>query len=391
MKKERLLFICSKKPFPVQDGGAIRTMQMYRMLCEYYEVDMIFSCNDKSTYTEIPDKKLGIHSSKGFFLPKWKSIVQAIYSVFSRKPMQCAYFYNSDMHKYINDCIDNYKYVFCNNIRTAQYVNNQTKCNKIIDFVDAISMNYIGAASKRKFPVNLVYKDEAKRLLNSEIRLCTEFDKTLIISDVDAEYIYGRSKCSIKEISVIPNSVEIPEESISQSDDNNIVFIGSMFYEPNIVAVTTFAKYIFPKIIERKPNAKFFIVGNRPSDSVQRLAGDNIIVTGFVQDPKKYLKISNVVVAPMYSGAGVQNKILEAMSLGCCVVTTTIGAEGLGDIKNEKEIIIEDNYSNMAESIINLLEDKDKRTNMGLAAKKYVSNQFSYNRVLQIFRKVIIE
>ena len=385
IKKGRVLFICSKKPFPVQDGGAIRTMQMYRMLSQLYDVDMLFSCNDKLSYLDIPNKELEISKCRGFFLPKWKSVLQVLLTVFSKTPLQCAYFYNKKMAKYIAEHIRKYDIVFCNNIRTAAYVYKNEYCEKFIDFVDAISMNYKGASKKHKFPLNLLYREESKRLLNFETKLINSFNKSFIISDIDANYIRNNSKSKVGQCIVIPNSVIIPEESITQTNENNIVFVGSMFYDPNIIAVTTFAKKVFPLITEKVPNVKFYIVGNRPSAKVRNLACENIEVTGFVEDPKKYLRLSNIVVAPMYSGAGVQNKILEAMSLGCCVVTTSIGAEGLVKIENGKEIIIQDDYTKMADVIIELLSDKARRKKIGDDAKCYIVNNLSFNRIAKIF------
>ncbi len=389
--KKRILFICSKKPFPVQDGGAIRTMQMYWMLSRHFDIDLIYSCSNKTECGTEPDISLGIKSQKGFYLPKWKSLLQTGGSLFSIIPLQCAYFFNREMAKFIKSNLHNYDYIFCNNIRTALYIVNDSSCTRFIDFVDAISMNYQGAALKHSFPLNLLYREEAKRLLRMEIKLSNLFDKAFIISEVDSNYIKRHSHSLYKEIAIIPNSVDIPEESIIQSNDYNIVFVGSMFYEPNIIAVTTFAKNVFPLILNKIPTAKFYIVGNRPAKKVKRLATDNIIVTGFVKDPKEYLRISNIVVAPMYSGAGVQNKILEAMSMGCCVVTTTIGSEGLGNIVNGQEITIEDQYDKMASSIIRLLTNKHDRQMMGLMAKNYVKNNFSFSKVFSVFEQIINE
>ncbi len=389
--KKRMLFISSKKPFPVQDGASIRTMQMFRMLSQFYDIDLIYVCSDREGADITSMQSLNIQSCKGFYLPKWKSLIQTGCALFSKKPLQCAYFFSKKMDKYVRSHIDNYDYVFCNNIRTASYVINKSECLRWIDFVDAISMNYQGAASKHGFPMKLIYKEEAHRLLNMEIMLTTAFDKALIISDVDSDYIRQHSPSHIKGITVVPNSVEVPNESIVQSDGFNIVFVGSMFYDPNIVAVSIFAKNIFPLILKKYPDAKFYIVGNRPAEKVKKLACENIIVTGFVNDPKDYLRQSNIVVAPMYSGAGVQNKILEAMSMGCCVVTTPIGAEGLGPVVNGREIIIEDSYEKMAEEIIRLFSDKQLRQELGRNAKIYVTNKFSFNKVFQDFTEKVID
>ncbi len=366
-------------------------MQMYWMLSRYFDIDLIYSCSNKTECGTEPEISLGIKSQKGFYLPKWKSLLQTGFSLFSKIPLQCAYFFNPEMSKYIKSNLRNYDYVFCNNIRTALYVVNDSSCSRYIDFVDAISMNYSGTAIKHSFPLNLLYREEAKRLLRLEIKLSNLFDKAFIISDVDSNYIKRHSNLLNKEIVIVPNSVDIPKESIVQSNDFNIVFVGSMFYEPNIIAVTTFAKNVFPLILKKIPTAKFYIVGNRPAEKVKKLANDNIIVTGFVEDPKKYLHISNIVVAPMYSGAGVQNKILEAMSMGCCVVTTTIGAEGLGNIVNGQEVTIEDKYDKMASTITRLLTNRPERQRMGLMAKNYVKNNFSFNKVLSIFEQIINE
>lgn len=389
-KKKKMLFISSKKPFPIQDGAAIRTMQMYRMLSEFFDIDMVYCSNDKQACNVIPENTFNIKRCNSFYVPKWKSLIQTAIALFSKTPLQCAYFFSKKMDKFIKSRIDSYDYVFCNNLRTSIYVLKGAKCDRWIDFVDAISMNYNGAASKKHFPINLLYKEESRRLLNMEIRIASNFNKALIISDIDLGYINSHSANIADKIMVVPNSVEIPDESIHQYNNHNIVFVGSMFYEPNIIAVTTFAKKIFPLIVNKLPNAKFYIVGNRPADKVKKLASDNIIVTGFVNDPKEYLRRSNIVVAPMFSGAGVQNKILEAMSMGCCVVTTTIGAEGLGSISNGQEIIIKDNYGEMAFEIIRLLSNRQERQVIGARAKDYVMNNFSYNKVFQTFTERVI-
>lgn len=181
-----------------------------------------------------------------------------------------------------------------------------------------------------------------------------------------------------KKIYVVGNSVDIPDDSrISQHNNNDtIMFIGKMSYNPNIVAVTFFVTQVFPTLRLRFPRLKFVIVGANPDVRVQKLANnENVIVTGFVDSIEPYLQRAAIVVAPMLTGAGVQNKIIQAMSYACCILTTSIGAEGLNIMNNEVAIV--DDAKEMIERITFLLRNRNERCLMGTNARQYVINNLS--------------
>ena len=157
---------------------------------------------------------------------------------------------------------------------------------------------------------------------------------------------------------------------------NNIIFVGKMSYEPNVVAVTFFSTKIFPVLKNKFPNLKFKIVGANPDPRVSKLSSYNgIEVTGFVKSIEPYFQESTIVIAPMLTGAGIQNKIIQAMSYGCCVATTPIGAEGL-NIENN-EIAIYNSEDEWVNGIEKLLSDRNKRKNMGFLAIDYVRKNLS--------------
>ncbi|MCM1139464.1 MAG: glycosyltransferase family 4 protein [Muribaculum sp.] len=171
--------------------------------------------------------------------------------------------------------------------------------------------------------------------------------------------------------------VEIPDESlVSQHDEDNVIsFMGKMDTEPNVIAVNYFAHQIFPKLKEKFPNLKFKIVGSHP-ERIQFLSEiHDIKVTGFVDSLEPYYQSSTIVVAPMLTGAGIQNKIIQGMSYGCCVATTTIGAEGL--TINNNEIAIIDGTDKWIETISYLLQNRQSRIDMGIKAREYVRNNLS--------------
>lgn len=184
----------------------------------------------------------------------------------------------------------------------------------------------------------------------------------------------------------VGNMVEIPDEqSIAcHTNENQLIFVGKMSYEPNIIAVNYFAKKIFPKLRLLYPNIRFTIVGTNPDKKVLRLSEiDGIYVTGFVESISPFFQKSTIVVAPMLTGAGIQNKIIQAMSYGCCVATTSIGAEGL-NITN-KEIAIFNNENEWVDGIQRLLSSQTIRHEMGIRAREYIKNNLSYEAISNQF------
>lgn len=181
-----------------------------------------------------------------------------------------------------------------------------------------------------------------------------------------------------KDVYVVGNKVDIPADILTSKHENEgiLLFVGKMDYEPNVIAVTTFAERVLPRLLVIYPNLQFQIVGAHPDKRVQRLANNvNIQVTGFVDSLEPYFQRATIVIAPMLTGAGIQNKIIQAMSYGCCVVTTSIGAEGLTIIHNE--IAVWDDEDEMVNGLTMLLSNREKRMETGKAARQYVIDNLS--------------
>lgn len=194
----------------------------------------------------------------------------------------------------------------------------------------------------------------------------------------------------MSEIVVINNYVDIPPESkVCQHLNNNVIlFLGKMDYEPNVTAVTYFANEIFPQLKNKHPYLEFQIVGAHPSKEVVSLGTrEGINVTGYVESTEPYFQNSAIVIAPMLSGAGVQNKIIQAMAYGCCVATTTIGAEGL--ILKGSDLAILNGDNEWINGIEKLLSDRKLRLRYGNLGRETIKSTLSKEIVFKQFCKMI--
>lgn len=139
---------------------------------------------------------------------------------------------------------------------------------------------------------------------------------------------------------------------IGFSDRKGLLFVGGFMHVPNVDAVHWFAENVLPRILEHLPEIVFTVVGSNPPGEISQLASDHIHITGRVSDEALMQHYCNtrLVVAPLRFGAGVKGKIVEAMHHGVPTVTTTVGAEGIGDA--DRALFIADDATTFAKTVV---------------------------------------
>jgi glycosyltransferase involved in cell wall biosynthesis len=229
------------------------------------------------------------------------------------------------------------------------------------------------------------------RLRTVERNALGYFDSTITVGKKDYEILKGLLPG--KSITLIPNGVDtdyfyrLPKED---SEGPIIIFFGKMTTPPNIEAVMYFYHDIFPILKEKITDLHFYIVGESPPDRIKRLSTDrDIIVTGYVDDIRKYVAKADVVICPMIIGGGIKNKILEAMSMGRAVVSTSLGAEGV-DVTNGENILISDSPVEFAESIDNLIRDKGLRDRITNNARELINGRYSWEICAKKYEQLYI-
>lgn len=185
---KKCLFISSRPLFPIIGGDQIRTVQQLDLLTERFNVDVIYLSPNAV------DEEIGSHNPRigkewRFQSGRLRNYLQALRFLFNRLPIQVNYYFDRRMYRKISDIIDDYDAVFCNNIRTAEYVRKRVGIVKYIDFVDAISMNYEKAKEEAWGLKKLIYAIDYARCRNYEQECISAFDSCAVISEVDNNYL----------------------------------------------------------------------------------------------------------------------------------------------------------------------------------------------------------
>ena len=160
-----------------------------------------------------------------------------------------------------------------------------------------------------------------------------------------------------------------------------LLFIGNFDYTPNAEAARYLVRDIFPKIRAASPMATLQIVGRNPPSEILNCPG--VIATGFVEDIASCYRSAQVFVCPLLSGAGVKNKVLEALSSGLPVVTTSLGIDGIEYIKADRHYLLADDPRVFVQRVVAILEDEGLRKSLGQEARAVVTQHHGWSPIVE--------
>lgn len=367
----RALYITHKEVFPVAGGDQVRMSQMLSMLADHHEVDLL-SLTHSRTVPSQSEFEPRLCGETVMYVPRWKRYLRASRTLVNTLPEFVNHYADGRIADYVRDHGADYDVILCGSAAMARFAPAGHPGVRL-DITDSLAMNYHNAALSHGGLRRAWLESESRRMLRYERECRNRFPKVAYISEVDRAYAACRPERSV----IVGNYVDIPPtdqccaHALAARD---ISFIGRMDYEPNIAAVSHFADLWQNGLDKVAP--KFHIVGGFVTPRVSELGRINgISVDGFVPSLTPVFRDSALIVAPMLSGSGIQNKILQALAHGCCVVTTPIGAEGL-DAESGAFVVALPGKS-FADAVTELLAAPDDRRRIGQRAREYAVAHFS--------------
>ena len=200
-------------------------------------------------------------------------------------------------------------------------------------------------------PLSIIYKLEAARMKQYETTIFEKFDHHTVISEQDRNHINVANK---RKIVVVRNGIDVEYFAPGEGRKNyDIGFVGNMGYPPNVDAAEYLINTLKPHLTDE---LRYLIAGARPDKRVKLLAGKNVTISGWIDDIRDAYDSCKLFVAPLWSGTGQQNKILEAMSMGIPCVTSSAVNNAIG-AKHNSEIMVADSLDEFRSCIDRLLND----------------------------------
>ena len=380
----KIFVLLHRIPYPLEKGDKLRAFNQIKQLAKHNEI-VLCALNDNPKVSE-QDAFRALQpycQSVNFIkITKPQILLGLIRAFFKGLPLQCGYFYNRKAAKRINKLVAKHKpdMLYGQLLRVAEYIRHKD-LSKALDYQDIFSYGMKRRADIASFVTRPIFNMEFRRLKRYEAAIFEDFDVRTIISEPDRDLFPHEHR---NEILVIPNGVDHdyfkPQEREKQYD---LVFTGNMSYPPNVNAVDYLANEILPIVWKTLPDVKLYIAGATPDPKVKKVASDHIIVSGWLDDIRNAYAQSRVFIAPMRIGTGLQNKLLEAMSMRLPAITSPLANASLG-AKPDEEILVGSNAEELAQHIITLLTDTQKAEQIAQAGYNFTNRVYDWDKTTEL-------
>lgn len=390
-ERSAILFVTDKFPWPLDDGGQIRTYQILSSLSARFPVVLLstYSLASGSKQT-IPNLEVEIVQFPRRRSP-WMSPVHILQAFLTKRPYPLPKNFSSGILDEICRRVKDGRVgaIHFNHLDAAQYVHwlgdLERRVKIVFDTHNVLTSVYHSLARSE---VNWFYKT-CFRIQKRKMRLYEEAvmrkcDRIVVCSEVERDLLHS---WGVRNCVVVHNGVDTsffsPEviQGPKREGPPHLVFTGAMDYFPNAEGLRWFLRSVVPELDRRLLKYRLTIVGkNPPLDLIAKAQPGKLEFTGRVDDIRSFARSADLVFVPLQIGGGTRLKILEALSMELPVVSTRLGAEGL-DLQDRVHLRMADGPSEMAEAITELCRHRDRACQLARTGYEKVRQMYDWRAV----------
>ena len=384
---KKLLFLTSELPWPVQSGGKLKTFKLLESLAERYEVTLV--CPLKSEDSEnltafyrVSPCRAHLHepversrSAKNLLRSYLGGIPLNVYRSFSRVlaartrriagSFDLIFLDHYELHSYIP--ADYYERVVYHAHNTyhkiwKSYAQTPGKlAMRAVAWLEYLRVKHYEERVCRNSELVFAAPGDIVNLTGSGVGV-TKFHPTYHLGD--------SSQLSLPDLDF-------------QTSEKKLIYIGFLGWEPNVTGLLWFITHVWPWLEASIPDLRFDIVGKGADIRLQEAVKNHssIRLLGFVEDLESIYVEGRVSIAPLLFGSGMKVKVLDAMSRGMPVVTTSIGAESI-DCENGKHLMITDSPKKMGQYVHSLLTDEALWKKLQSNSRSLIREKYTWDGML---------
>ncbi len=385
-----ILQICNKSPYPPNDGGSLASYGMIRSFSRHgHDVTLLTMCTPKHGLSQ--QDKNALSAMVRLFtvevdttINKFRLLVNFI---FSRMPYNAERFISLAFDTTLSRILQNASFdiVQLEGLYLMPYADTIRRHSRARIVLRAHNVEHEIwsriAAQESSVIKKFYFKILSGRIMQFEVGYLNHYDLLVPITRRDLDIFNHLG--NIKPAHVCPAALDA--ESLSEPEMPaglpTLFFLGSLEWRPNQEGLLWFTDQVLPMLLPRHPGLRLHIAGrNAPVWLQKRMKKPGIVFHGEIPDSTVFIRNHDIMVAPCFSGSGMRVKIIEAMSHGKPVVTTPIGAEGLGAAHNEN-ILISDSINEFAEFLDRLIKFPDFYRKIGHNATIFIQKNFDNMKV----------
>ncbi|WP_272513507.1 glycosyltransferase family 4 protein [Providencia sp. PROV215] len=377
----KVLLLTPRYPYKVDGGGLLKTKKIIDFLSRYVDLKIV-SLNTDLNNLACSDAHVEYPLKEQVYNPNALNLIK---SYFKNTPLSIARNNSPPLYNDINSLINDADVIFVDHFIMYQYIPKSTNKKIILHQHNAEYKIWSRRANNEDNIIKrIILSFEALRVKKFEKKIC---------GNANLIYSSPNDKDALINIGIPPEKIKITyhlgddsllQYPISKFDElnNDIVFLGNLFWEPNLDGLTWFLAHIWPLILDKTGNSKIYIIGNI-SDNIKNLLleSKNVVVCGFVDDLNTILSKCKVFISPLRFGSGMKVKNITALYKGMPIVTTSIGAEGI-DLVNGVNAFIHDDPDSFSKAIIKLLDDPKLCQSMATNARNLAEKKYSWDKNL---------
>ena len=385
----KVLQLCNKPPYPPVDGGTLAMNSITQgLLAAGCEVRVLSLCSDKHPVLEsrmTEDYRRATRFEAVHIDLRFHPLDAGV-AVLCGESYHVNRFVSTEFSRRLAQVLDEEQFdvVHLESVFMTPYVpviRAHSQAKVVLRAHNVEHMIWKLVAQSERNPLKRWYLKHLSLTLGAyEREHLNDYDGVVCITANDEQLI--RTMGCRKPMLSIPFGVTPETETQVEEEPNSLFHIGSMDWMPNLEGVKWFLKQVWPKVHERMPQLTLYLAGRKMPEELMRLETEGVRVLGEVPDAAYFIMSKQINVVPLLSGSGIRVKIIEAMSAGKVVVTTTIGAAGIG-CTDGKDVLIADTPEQFVEQLQRCVDDPEFRRQIGCNATRLIAEQYGNEQLTQ--------